>query len=96
MLRHIYGYSDILSTSYAEKFQFYITIGDRQNPCCLTPYSRQDSDIPYFRDYSEAIETRLYFRGFSLDSLKILSRRLADGKSVGDSNLKFCRVVSCH
>ena len=70
MLRHVYGYSDILDSTYNEVFSYYQVIGCRKNAACITPSSKKDSDLPYFRPYSESHETRLYFRGFSLKELR--------------------------
>lgn len=70
MLRHMYGYNDILETRYNEVFTYYQVIGCRKNPSCITPCSKKDMDLPYYRPYSESHECRLYFRGFSLKELR--------------------------
>ena len=70
MVRHMFGYDDIYSTAFEQEFDFYQRIGCRHRPACLTPSQKKNSEIAYYRDYSEANETRLYFKGFSLQQLR--------------------------
>ena len=70
MLRHLHGYEDETNELFNRYFNFYQLIGCRHNPSCLTPSRNQNETIAYYRDYSEPKETRLYFRGFSLEQLR--------------------------
>ena len=69
MVRHVYQYEDFISPAFEREFQFKQLIGCKHQSACITPYDKKDSDIPYFRDYSEANYTFLYFKGFSLQEL---------------------------
>ena len=69
-LHHSYGYQDIQWTVCQKEFEYYQRIGCRHQPACLTPSDKKDSDIPYYRGYSEAIDTKLYFKGFSLSEIR--------------------------
>ena len=96
MLRHLFGYNDANNQLYETVFDYYQVVGCRKNSACITPCSKKDSDVPYFRDYSESHETRLYFRGFQLVELRAYVdefRRLAE--CVGCSHPSFCRLVKC-
>ena len=66
----MYGYSDENSDLYCRIFSFYQTIGCRHKAACLTPSASRHEDVPYYRDFSEPRETRLYFRGFALGDLR--------------------------
>ena len=97
MLRHLYGYSDIMNTDFNSAFQFYQVIGCRNNPCCITPCSKKDEDVPYYRPYSESHETRLYFRGFSIQELRAyLSCFREDDACSKCTHASVRRLVACH
>lgn len=70
MLRHMHGYDDENSRLFNDTFDFYQIIGCRHLPACLTPSPNKNEDIPYYRNYSEPKQTRLYFRGFNLRDLR--------------------------
>ena len=70
MLRHVYGYSDEYSELFQRNFSFYQIIGCRHQPACLTPSANKNEEVPYYRPYSEPRQTRLYFKGFSLQFLR--------------------------
>ena len=70
MLRHMHGYSDCFTAMYDQRFDFYQTIGCRHKAACLTPSASKDESVPYYRNYNEPRETRLYFKGFSLGELR--------------------------
>ena len=96
MLRHIYGYSDILDSRYNEVFSYYQVIGCRKNPSCITPCAKKDMDLPYYRPYSESHESRLYFRGFSLGELRAyLSTFRDDDRCLNCAHASVRRLVTC-
>lgn len=66
----MFGYEDAYSTLFSSTFDFYQRIGCRHQAACLTPTSKKNGTVAYYRDYSEAVETRLYFKGFSLVQLR--------------------------
>ena len=70
MVRHVYDYEDHQYLLFERAFQFKQLIGCRKSPACITPCDKKNSDIPYYRDYSEPQQTYLYFKGFSLDMLR--------------------------
>ena len=69
MLRHQFDYENHYGNAFEKAFQFKQLIGCKHQSACITPCPKKDSDIPYFRDYSEAHYTYLYFKGFSLAEL---------------------------
>ena len=69
MVRHVYDYEDHQYVEFERAFQFKQLLGCRRKPSCITPCDKKNSDIPYYRDYSEPQLTYLYFKGFSLDEL---------------------------
>ena len=89
MLRHMHGYDDCFSVLFDQQFDFYQTIGCRHRPACLTPSPSKKEEVPYYRNYSEPKETRLYFKGFSLTSL----RKYAAGFT-GQSDCDKCSTSS--
>ena len=70
MLRHMHGYSDCFTVMFDQQFDFYQVIGCRHQAACLTPSASKDESVPYYRNYNEPRETRLYFKGFSLAELR--------------------------
>ena len=70
MLRHMHGYSDCFTVLFEQRFDFYQVIGCRHRAACLTPSASKDEEIPYYRNYNEPKETRLYFKGFPLTDLR--------------------------
>ena len=96
MVRHLYGYSDIADCSYEKEFDFYQNIGCRKNPACIVPCSKKNNELPYYRDYSEAVLTRLYFKGFSFEELCLYARSYShDPKCVGCAHPNVRRIVKC-
>ena len=96
MLRHLYGYNDIADSSFERYFTYYIVIGCRHNPSCITPSSKRNNDLPYYRDYSEAVQTRIYLRGFSWQTMNQYASSYArDAECVGCPTQKVRRLVKC-
>ena len=96
MLRHIFGYNDILNTDFNQHFNFYQVIGCKKNAACITPCSKKDNQLPYYRPYSESHETRLYFRGFSIQELRAyLSTFREDERCSKCAHAPVRRLVTC-
>ena len=96
VLRHLYGYNDITETKFEQQFDYYQVIGCRTRPSCITPCSRRNNDLPYYRDYSEAIQTRLYFKNFSAAELGHYVRSFSrDDECVGCQHPSPRRLVRC-
>ena len=96
MVRHCFGYDDCYSSMYNEKFDFYQRIGCRHRAACLTPCHKKDGPIAYYRDYSEPSETRLYFKGFSLQQLRKYASSFFDQSECSKCSLTSVRpIVKC-
>ena len=96
MVRHSFGYDDVYSGMYASKFDFYQRIGCRHRSACLTPCNKKDGEVPYYRDYSEVSETRLYFKGFSLQQLRKYASTFFDQSECRRCSFTTLRpVVKC-
>lgn len=96
MVRHMFGYSDMHSTTYNEVFDYYQVIGCKKNPACITPCTRKDNPLPYYRDYSECHETRLYFKGVELSELRPYLQAFRQlVQCVGCSHPPSWRLVAC-
>ena len=96
MMRHLYGYNDANNQLYNQMFDYYQVVGCRKNSACITPCTKKNSEIPYFRDYSECHESRIYFRGFQPSELRAYLeefRRLE--QCVGCGHASSWRLVKC-
>ena len=96
MLRHIYGYSDVAESVFEQYFSYYVTIGCRHQAACITPSAKKNNDLPYYRDYSEACQTRIYLKGFSYNEMRdYVSSYSRDPDCVGCSSSRLRRLVKC-
>ena len=96
MLRHLYGYNDIADPMFEGYFSYYVIIGCRHEAACITPSSKKNNDLPYYRDYSEACQTRIYLKGFSYQEMRdYVSSYARDQKCVGCGNSNLRRLVKC-
>ena len=96
MVRHLYGYDDSSATEYEELFDFYQVVGCRKNSGFITPCSKKDSPTPYYRDYSECHQSRLYFRGFRLSELRSYANEFRKHEQcVGCTHPPTWQLVSC-
>ena len=97
LLHHSFGYHDAQWAKLQHEFDFYQRIGCRHQPACLTPSDKKDSTVPYYRDYSEAIETRLYFKGFSLQELRKYASSYFDQSACATCAYSTVRpIVKCN
>ena len=96
MVRHVFDYEDQQFVEFERAFQFKQLIGCRKKPACITPWDKKNSDIPYYRDYSEPHNTFLYFKGFSLDDLKQYVGSFSDQSECDNCNhSRRRRLVKC-
>ena len=108
-LFHLHGKAEGYTTDLINSFDYCLTLGNRNNPCCATPDKSKNTaeklahmhDLKYYRPYTEPHSTLLLLRGFESSKCETLAEVLEthlgrNFKLIEASDFSFAKLPSVH